>query len=508
MTKDNYTMYKNAGLIFLLGFSAGLPILLIFSSLSLWLNEAGVNKSAVTMFSWAALGYSFKFVWAPLIDQLPVPILRRLLGRRRSWLLLAQLLTIGAILLMASIDPSADGALVLMAWAAVMLGFASATQDICIDAFRIECAPPEWQGILSSLYVAGYRIGLIVAGAGALYLAAYYGSSIGNYHYQAWSNAYKLMAGLMGIGVLATLLASEPASTDTNQHTRTRMDNLKLIGVFLISIIGFVLCYRFMGGVIASAQTQLAIDGYIVAVLGTALRLILALIIALTLGFYGARYIFNAESSVADLWVTPVRDLFGRYGMGAAWLLLCLIGLYRISDIVLGVMSNLFYQDLGFTKEQIATAVKTYGVAISIAGGFLGGILITRIGVMAVLFWGAVLSALTNLLFVMLAQIGAELNMMYLVVSADNLAAGFATAGFIAFLSSLTNTSFTAVQFAIFTSIMTLFPKALGGYGGSIVEGVGYSWFFTITALLGVPVIYLTILAARRLPAPAPITSK
>ena len=503
MTRANYIMYKNAGLIFLLGFSAGLPILLIFSSLSLWLNEAGVSKSAVTMFSWAALGYSFKFVWAPLIDQLPVPILRRLLGRRRSWLLLAQLLVIGAILLMASIDPSADGALVLMAWAAVMLGFASATQDICIDAFRIECAPPEWQGILSSLYVAGYRIGLIVAGAGALYLAAYYGSSIGNYHYQAWSNAYKLMAGLMGIGVLATLLASEPASTDTNQHTRTRMDNLKLIGVFLISIIGFVLGYRFMGGVIASAQIYLAIDGYIVAVISTALRLILALIIALGLGFFGARYIFNAERSVADLWVAPVRDLFGRYGMGAAWLLLCLIGLYRISDIVLGVMSNLFYQDLGFTKEQIATAVKTYGVAISIAGGFLGGILITRIGVMAVLFWGAVLSALTNLLFVMLAQIGAELNMMYLVVSADNLAAGFATAGFIAFLSSLTNTSFTAVQFAIFTSIMTLFPKALGGYGGSIVEGVGYSWFFTITALLGVPVIYLTILAARHLPAPA-----
>ena len=505
MRHTNYTIYKNAGLIFLLGFSAGLPLLLIFSSLSLWLNEAGVSKSAVTMFSWAALGYSFKFVWAPLIDQLPVPILRRLLGRRRSWLLLAQLLIIGAILLMASINPkSDDGALVLMAWAAVMLGFASATQDICIDAFRIECAPPEWQGILSSLYVAGYRIGLIVAGAGALYLAAYYGSSIENYRYQAWSDAYKLMAGLMGIGVVATLLASAPASTDTNQYTRTRGDNLKLIGIFLISIIAFVLCYRLIGGAIA----QFSIGGYIVAVLSTTLRLVLSLTIALTLGFYGARYLFNAERTAYDLWVMPVRDLFGRYGMRAAWLLLCLIGLYRISDIVLGVTSNLFYQDLGFSKEEIATAVKTYGVMISIAGGFLGGILITRMGVMAVLFWGAVLSALTNLLFVMLAQMGAELNMMYLVVSADNLAAGFATAGFIAFLSSLTNTSFTAVQFAIFTSIMTLFPKALGGYGGSIVESVGYSWFFTITALLGVPVIYLTILAARQLPAPKLPASK
>ena len=510
MTHSNYTMYKNAGLIFLLGFAAGLPLLLIFSSLSLWLNEAGVSKSAVTMFSWAALGYSFKFVWAPLIDQLPVPILRRLLGRRRSWLLLAQLLVIGAILMMASIDPSAgtdpnsgSRALALMAWAAVMLGFASATQDICIDAFRIECAPPEWQGILSSLYVAGYRIGLIVAGAGALYLAAYYGSSIDNYHYQAWSDAYRLMAGAMGIGVLATLLASEPANTDTSQHTRTRSDNLKLMGVFLISIIAFMLCYRFIGSAIASVQASLSIGGHIVAVLSTALRLTLSLIMALALGFYGARYIFNAERTGYDLWMTPVRDLFQRYGIGAAWLLLCLIGLYRISDIVLGVTSNLFYQDLGFTKEEIATAVKTYGVAISIAGGFLGGIFITRIGVMSVLFWGAVLSALTNLLFVMLAQVGAEVNVMYLVVSADNLAAGFATAGFIAFLSSLTNTSFTAVQFAIFTSIMTLFPKALGGYAGSIVEGVGYSWFFTITALLGVPVIYLTILAARRLPATA-----
>ena len=186
-----HIFHKRSFVMLLLGFSAGVPNLLIISSLSLWLNEAGVQKSAVTMFSWAALGYSFKFVWAPLIDQLPLPWLRQSIGRRRSWLLVSQAMVIISILLMASTNP-ADGeaALVQMAVAAVLLGFSSATQDIVIDAYRIECAPPEWQGILSSLYVAGYRIGMIVAGAGALYLASYYGSQLDSYQYSAWSNLF------------------------------------------------------------------------------------------------------------------------------------------------------------------------------------------------------------------------------------------------------------------------------------------------------------------------------
>jgi len=500
-----HLFHKRSLVMLLLGFSAGVPILLIFSSLSLWLNEAGVEKSAVTMFSWAALGYSFKFVWAPLIDQLPLPWLRQRLGRRRSWLLVSQAMVMIAILLMASTNP-ADGeaALVQMALAAVLLGFSSATQDIVIDAYRIECAPPEWQGILSSLYVAGYRIGMIVAGAGALFLASYYGSQLNSYEYSAWATTYSIMAGVMLIGVIATCVATEPEITREAQHERDVLDNLKLLGLFLISVVSFILFYREIGPLVAFIKASLsqssggAFDP-VIAVVMAALRLLSSLGVALVVGGLIAKYLMRAEKTAHDTWILPVKDIFQRYGASVAWLLLCLIGLYRISDIVLGVTSNLFYQDLGFTKAEIATAVKTYGVVISIAGGFMGGLIATRIGVMTTLLWGAILSAGTNLLFVALAQIGADINMMYLVVSADNLAAGFATAAFIAFLSSLTNISFTAVQYAVFSSIMTLFPKMLGGYSGGIVESLGYSWFFIITTLLGLPVILLCLLAARRL---------
>ncbi len=500
-----HIFHKRSFVMLLLGFSAGVPILLIFSSLSLWLNEAGVQKSAVTMFSWAALGYSFKFVWAPLIDQLPLPWLRQSLGRRRSWLFVSQAMVIISILLMASTNP-ADGeaALVQMAVAAVLLGFSSATQDIVIDAYRIECAPPEWQGILSSLYVAGYRIGMIVAGAGALYLASYYGSQLDSYQYSAWSTTYSMMACVMLIGVIATCIAKEPESNREAEHERGLSENIKLLVLFLISVISFILFYREIGPLVTSIKASLsqfsngAFDP-VIAVFIAALRLLSSLGIALVIGGLIAKYLMQAEKTAHDTWILPVKDIFQRYGTSAAWLLLCLIGLYRISDIVLGVSSNLFYQDLGFTKAEIATAVKTYGVIVSIAGGFVGGLIATRIGVMTTLLWGAILSAGTNLLFVALSQIGPDTNMMYLVVSADNLAAGFATAAFIAFLSSLTNISFTAVQYAVFSSIMTLFPKMLGGYSGGIVESVGYSWFFIITTLLGLPVILLCLLASRRL---------
>jgi PAT family beta-lactamase induction signal transducer AmpG len=188
-----------------------------------------------------------------------------------------------------------------------------------------------------------------------------------------------------------------------------------------------------------------------------------------------------------------------QHGVRTAWLLLALIGLYRISDIVLGVISNVFYMDMGYSKPDIAQAVKTFGVAVSIAGGFLGGWLATRWGVMRCLFWGAVVSALTNVLFVWLALSGAGISGLYAVVTADNLAAGFASAAFVAFLSSLTQVSFTAVQYAVFSSLMTLLPKTLGGYSGGMVDAMGYPGFFVFTALLGVPVLVLVVWATKRL---------
>ncbi len=492
-----------------LGFSSGLPLLLIFSSLSLWLREVGVERSVVTMFSWAALGYSFKFVWAPLVDTLPLPLLGAWLGRRRSWMLLAQLLVIMAILGMAAQNPQeGPQVLVYMSVFAVMLGFSAATQDIVIDAYRIESAPPKLQAMMSSSYIAGYRIGMLVAGAGVLFVASYYGTTTENYHYPAWRNAYLWMAVAMAIGVAATLVISEPSpiadkkSDDlpTQSPTRTVKHSMQLLRLFILSVAGFVLTYAFTSGVAGELKAILsqAIGGALAGLSVEFLRLSLAL------GFsaavcYGLIHLGWAEAAVVtQSYVRPVKDFFERYGRDTACLLLLLIGIYRISDIVLGVISNVFYQDLGFTKIEIATVSKTYGLFLSIAGGFLGGVLVFRYDVVKILLLGALLSALTNLLFLALTAAGHSLPMLYFVISADNLSAGLASAAFVAFLSALTNIRFTAVQYAIFTSLMTLLPKTLGGYSGAIVEIMGYDRFFILTTVLGLPVLGLAWLARGR----------
>ena len=463
-----------------MGFSAGIPILLIFSSLSLWLGEAGVERKAVTFFSWAALGYSFKFVWAPLVDRLPLPLLSARLGRRRAWMLLAQLGVVLAILGMASTDPSAGpDALTRMALFAVLLGFASATQDIVIDAYRIEIAAPEQQGLLSSAYIAGYRLGMIAAGAGALYLATYWGSSKGAYVYSAWQWTYVVMAATMLVGMLTTLVAREPAAS-AQAERQPSSEHLRLLAVFLASVLAFVGVFWLWGDLWGTVKI-----GPLLGLLLEAVRMALSLAAAFAVGATLVKLGLASAKQAHDTWVMPV--------------LLALVGLYRISDIVLGVISNVFYQDLGFSKVEIANAVKTFGVVVSIVGGFWGGLLATRLGVMRSLFWGAVLSALTNLGFVWLAQAGHHVLGLYAVVAADNLAAGFASAAFVAFLSSLTHVSFTAVQYAIFSSLMTLLPKTLGGYSGAMVDTLGYPWFFVLTTLMGLPVLALVAWASRRL---------
>ena len=483
----------------LLGFAAGLPLLLIFSSLSLWLREAGVERHAVTFFSWAALGYSFKFVWAPLVDRLPLPWLTRRYGRRRSWLLLAQICIIAAIALMASVDPAAGpDSLVRMALAAVMLGFSAATQDICIDAYRIESAPPRLQGMLSAAYIAGYRIGMVTSGAGALFLASAFLSSPGAYSYAAWSLTYLVMAATMLVGVVTTLSVPEPAVERGEAYRHAPREYARLVLVFLIAAAAFAGGFFYSGKAVVAVQAALgggALIGFAVEALRLALAVGLAAAVGWTLVASGA----VDREMARQTWVAPVLDFFRRYGIQTAVLLLALIGLYRISDIVLGVIANVFYQDLGFTKPEIARAVNTFGVLVSIAGGFLGGLLATRFGVMRILMLGAALSAATNLLFVALATAGHQVLLMYLTVLADNLAAGLASAAFVAFLSSLTSVSFTAVQYAIFSSLMTLLPKVLGGYSGSIVDRIGYPGFFVFTALIGVPVLLLVWLAGRRL---------
>ncbi len=478
-----------------LGFSAGIPILLIFSSLSLWLGEAGIEKKAVTFFSWAALGYSFKFVWAPLIDKLPLPWLTLKLGRRRAWLLVAQVFIIIAILLMGSIDPSiSKNHLTWMALAAVLLGFSSATQDIVIDAYRIEIAEARLQALLSSTYIVGYRIAMLVAGAGALYIASLLGTSKENYIYSAWQIAYYIMAGCMLLGVLTTLTISEPKQNRVGQHHYTTHDYLRLVVLFALAVTVFVSSF-FLLSPSMLALKDVFDAGILLGFLLESGRFILSIALALLFGYLLVTVGLVNKTIAYETWIEPILDFFKRYGLKTALLLLALVGFYRISDIVLGVISNVLYQHQGFSKPEIATAIKTFGLFMTIFGGILGGIIATRFGVMLTLLLGAILSALSNMLFIWLAYAGHDLPVLYAVVTVDNLAAGFASAAFIAFLSSLTSVSFTAVQYAIFSSLMTLIPKVIGGYSGTITEAIGYPAFFSFTTLLGIPVIVLVVLA-------------
>ncbi|WP_293660273.1 AmpG family muropeptide MFS transporter [Rhodoferax sp. OV413] len=405
-----------------LGFSAGLPLLLVFGTLSFWLREAGVDLATIGFLSWVGLVYAFKWAWSPLVDRLPIPLLTRLLGRRRSWLLLAQSLVVGGLVCMALTDPKV--ALMPVVWCAIAVAVGSATQDIALDAFRIESADSRHQAALSATYMTGYRLAMIWAGAGALWLAASAETPQAEaYQYAAWKTAYLLMAASMLPGMLTVLFSKEPA--------------------------------------------QQALPP--------------------------AR---NAREWLQGALIAPFADFVGRYRWHAV-LILALIATYRISDVVMGIMANPFYVDMGFSKTEVATVSKLYGVVMTLAGAFVGGVLAMRFGVMRVLMLGALLSSASNLLFAWLAGQGHDLNALIFVISADNLSSGIATAAFVAYLSSLTNISYSATQYALFSSMMLLFPKFLAGYSGWFVKVQGYPAFFTATACLGVPVVALVVLASR-----------
>ncbi|MBJ7503808.1 MAG: MFS transporter [Polynucleobacter sp.] len=398
-----------------LGFSAGLPLLLILGTLSFWLREAGIDRSTIGYLTWVGLIYAFKWVWAPLVDRLRIPFLTKWFGRRRSWLLFAQALIIVGLVGMASIDPKA--ALNAIVWCALLVAFGSATQDIALDAFRIESADSDHQAALAATYQTGYRLALIWAGAGVLWLAARVEAGSGSYDASAWQFAYLCMAASISVGVITTLLSQEPAQVLLPQ----------------------------------------------------------------------AR---NAKAWLYQTLIEPFAEFIQRYHWQAI-IILALIAVYRISDVVMGIMANPFYVDMGYTKDEVAAVSKVFGVIMTLLGAFIGGVLTLRFGVMRILFVGAVLSAVSNLLFAWLAAQGHDLQGLVWVISADNLSSGIASAAFIAYLSSLTNIRYSATQYALFSSMMLLLPKWLAGFSGVFVDTFGYQAFFISTAIIGVPVLML-----------------
>lgn len=484
--------------IFVLGISAGIPYLLIFGTLSVWLREAGVERSTVTFFSWAILGYSFKFVWAPVIDTLPLPWLTNKMGRRRSWLLVSQFAVIGSLVWMAVNDPVQS--LALTAVGAVLLGFSAATQDITLDAYRIEAVHRDLQAMMSSAYIAGYRIGMLLTGAGALKLASYFGSGSDAYSHRAWALSYLCMAACMGIGVITTFLIQEPEVAEREASRWSSTDYVRFVALFLCAAGVFIAGFVFSADGSAAAKAWLAEDVGMMERLGAFLVESARLLGSVVLAGVAARILVAGrlvpDGMVRESYVEPVTDFISRFGRSGL-LILLLIGTYRISDLVMGAVANVFYIDHGYTKDQIADIAKTFGVFMTLLGGFLGGVFSVRFGLIRTLFIGALSAAASNLLFALLATMSNDVWMLVVVITADNLAMGFASAAFIAYLSSLTSIRFTATQYALFSSLMTLFPKIVAGYSGSMVDRMGYPSFFTLTALMGVPVLLLIVLVSR-----------
>ncbi len=415
-----------------LGCSAGLPFLLIGPTLSGWQRDVGVERSLIGFFSWIGVVYSVKVLWAPVVDRVALPLLTRLLGKRRGWMLVAQLTVAAGLAGMALADPVAD--LALVAALALLVAFGSATQDITIDAYRIEAMDAEFQGAMAAAYVFGYRVALLVAGAGAFYIAE--GAS--------WSLAYLVMAALMGAGVLTTLCLGEP------EHP------------------------------VAAASA--AIESRVEHALGVdAHRGSLARLLAF----------------LSDAVVAPFVDFFTRNGREALMILL-LISVYKLSDITMGVMANPFYLDVGYTLKEIAAVAKGYGVIMSILGTILGGVAVARLGTVRSLVVGSLLVIGSNLLFMTLAfQDDPNLVGLAVVISADNLAMGVAGTALIAYLSSLTSASYTATQYALFSSMYALPGKLLMGTSGFVVDGIGYPWFFVYTSSLGIPALVMLYFLSR-----------
>ena len=427
-----------------LGFSSGLPFLLIFSTPSAWLSAAHAAPHQISLMSWCLMAFSFKFAWAPVIDRFNLPVLSRWLGRRRSWMLLAQM-GIAAGLVGYSFSDPARG----LAWSAVcasFVGFAAATQDITIDAWRIDAAPPERQGVMVGVYSVGYRVAIFAAGAGALYLSDLIG----------WRGTYLIMAALTVVGMVGCLMA--PNIDAGRQRTADRASTVAVEAVERFSL------------------RVSALPG-------------------------GA-----AMAAVARLYGPPLYDLIRRYGASLAAILL-LVAFYRMPDFLSGVMATPLYKHLGYANSEIATASKVLGVWVSIAGTLAGGACVVRFGLMPALLIGGIAAPAAHLSFVWLAAQPHQLSALIVAVCCDNLATGFAGAALIAYMSSLVSPAHAAMQYALLSSLYAFPGKFVGGFSGYLVEDWGYPRYFATSATIGVP-IALLCLAVWRLQAAAPAVEK
>ena len=430
-----YRQPRVLSMIFL-GFSAGLPFYLVFQTLTAWLRQEGIARSTIGMLSWVGLAYTFKFVWSPIVDRAPIPFLTRWLGRRRSWMLLAQAGIATCIVNMSWASPSA-GVASLAVWA-LLLAVSAATQDIAIDAWRIETAPVELQGAMAAGYQIGYRVALITASAGAFTVADKFG----------WHVSYATMAALVSVGVITTLLVKEPQASSR----RTNFDSEARVIEWL------------------NRNSHL----------GPRMR-------AAGAWFTGAV-------------VCPFLDYFGRYGLKLGVVIFGFAATYRLTEYTMGPMANPFYIDHGYSLTEIARVVKLYGLGASLIGVVIAGALIARIGLVRSLIVGSVMIMLSNLGFSLLATTTTTtLFGLGAVNVVDNLAQAIHGTSLIAFMSSLTSPKYTATQYALFSSLYTMPGKLFfEGTSGFVVEAIDYPLFFVYTASLSLPALAILWWLVRR----------
>jgi PAT family beta-lactamase induction signal transducer AmpG len=466
----------------LLGFGSGLPNLMIFDTLSAWLRTAGLSLNVIAVFSLATLAYSAKFLWAPLVDRTQVPVLGRLLGHRRSWMLVAQGAVLAALLLVSTSNPVAN--LSLMALFAVLAGFAGATQDIVVDAWRIEVADVSRQGAMATAYQWGYRVAIIVAGAVPLFLSTRIG----------WSGAFGLTSALMLVAIGAVLFAPREAAHSIRPihaegvPVRPLADNLEIFARLVIFIVGGAIAGSALAGkadlmtAVLHALGQGAFGDWLKGVWESRTVGIYWQLAGLAVGFV---VIFMGACPIPGVATRPgvffskalgepLADFYQRYGSQPATLILALICLYRVSEFVLNVM-NPFYLDLGFTADQVAEARKFFGVVMSLLGVFLGGLSIRRLGLLRSMIIGAFAGPLSHVGFMWLALQGPNFNALLVAIGMDNIAAGYSGTCLIAYMSSLTGEGFTATQYALFSSLYALPGKLLASQSGRIIEGSAHN---------------------------------
>jgi PAT family beta-lactamase induction signal transducer AmpG len=419
---SSLAVYREPRLIavLLMGFSSGLPLALTAATLSFWLAEIGASLTTIGFFSLVGISYNFKFLWSPLIDRLPIPLLTARFGRRRSWALAIQVPLALSILALSLTDPRVDPA--MTALAAVIVAFLSASQDIVIDAYRIELLLPEEQGAGAAATQWGYRFGMLAAGAGALYAAAYGG----------WAFAYGLMAALMLVGIVTVWLTPEP------------------------------------GGIRPPDPLS-----------GTT---------------SGQRLRAWAQRAV----VAPFVDLHRRTGTRLLAAVLLFTILYKFGEALAGTMATPLYVSLGFAKVEVANIGKLYGLAATLAGLALGGVVVTRIGVFGALFVCGVLQMLSNLMYVLQTWSGHDLVALAVTIGVENLTNGMGSAAFVTYLSGLCNVTYTATQYALLSSLAGVGRTILSAWGGKLASLLGWTPFFLLSTVLCIPGLLLLLWIMRQ----------